>query len=117
MLESEYVTELLLTAPKILPTIRLFKRSVGVFNVDGRTFRAGMKGQADLYGLIKGGRHLEIEVKNVRGILRDEQKKWRVFCELWGIPWLELRVPAGLSSDRKRVALQWCEEIRKAGNL
>src|SRR4029077_466222 len=74
--------------------------------------RAGIKGQADVYGIARGGRHVEIEVKNLKGKLTPEQVAWQRFCTEWGISHVVVRPGEG-ESDEEAVA-RWCGEIRRA---
>ena len=50
--------------------MRLWRSSVGIgLTFDGsRVIKYGIVGQADLSGIISGGRRLEIEVKAARGV-------------------------------------------------
>jgi hypothetical protein len=82
---------LLLRAPFALPELRLFRRNVGGGRLQGgHVVKFGIKGQCDLYGLVRGGRHLEIELKASAGELSDKQEAWRTFCDGWGVPWVAL---------------------------
>jgi hypothetical protein len=79
-----------------IPTLRAFVRSVGVFELeDGRVFRAGIKGQCDIYAMARGGLHIELELKAEKGRLTKEQIAWRDFCIEWGVPWLLLQPARG----------------------
>lgn len=96
--------------------MRVFRRNIIAAQLTGGHWvRAGIPGQCDLYAFVKGYetrvaktlvegcdpvevtcyRHptmpVEIECKNVRAVTTDKQKKWRAFCEEWGIPYLCLR--------------------------
>jgi hypothetical protein len=71
--ESEIQAEIL----RVLgarPDLRLWRANTGVaFNPRGRAVRFGVPGQADLSGILAGGRRLEIEIKNARGKQTPEQ--------------------------------------------
>lgn len=72
-------------APRF-PTVRLFRRNVGSMMVDDRYFKAGIKGQCDLYAIDRAAGHYEIEVKRF-GKLSPNQVVWRDWCREWGVPW------------------------------
>lgn len=91
-LEGSYVQALLARATTQWPTLRFFRRHVTAMGVEGRYFKIGLKGQCDLYVIERGGRHFEIEVKNLRGRLNPEQILWREWCVRWGVPWILLQV-------------------------
>ena len=94
-LESDYVHALLVRAPHEFPNVWLFRRNVGAGRLAERSyFRAGIPGQADLYGIGRGGRHYEIECKRFTG-LSPAQKRWRDWCDERDVPWLLLRVLIG----------------------
>lgn len=79
-------------ASERIKDVRVFVRSVGVFELeDGRVFRAGLRGQSDLYAITKGGRHIEIEVKSKTGKLTPDQERWRDWCQSFGVPWFLLK--------------------------
>ena len=88
--------------------VRLFVRNVGVFRLDGgRVFRAGIKGQADVFGFTRDGRAIEIEIKTKRGKLSPEQIAWRDFCLAWNVIYLLLE-----AHDDADPIDRWCAEIR-----
>ena len=95
-----------------IPAVRAFVRSVGVFELeDGRVFRAGIKGQCDLYAMARGGLHIEMECKAERGRLTPEQKAWRDFCGEWGVPWLLLQPLRGEALED--TMQRWVELVRE----
>lgn len=57
------------------PDLRLWRQNTGMaFSPDGkRAVRFGVPGQADLSGILAGGRRLEIEIKGPRGRQTPEQ--------------------------------------------
>jgi hypothetical protein len=108
----------LLRAPVVIPDLRLFRRNVGVSRYSRyqpatgpeRFVRFGIKGQSDIFGLFKGGRHIELELKAVGKRLTVEQDAWRVFCASWEVPWL-------LPQERRDESVEecvarWCGEIK-----
>lgn len=90
-LETDYVHALCQHAGARFPSVRLFRRNVGSMMVDERFFRAGIKGQCDLYAIDRMGSHYEIEVKRF-GKLSPAQIAWRDWCLEWGVPWKMLVV-------------------------
>ena len=80
--------ELLYESARTIPWVRLVRRNVLRLRVDDRMVISGVKGQCDLYGLVFGGAHLEIEVKSQNGRLTPEQRAWRDWCLAGQIPWL-----------------------------
>lgn len=109
-LESELQAALLLAAPACLPRVRLFRRNIGKAKKNGYTVQFGITGQCDLYALVRGGRHIEIELKSATGTLEPEQKDWRAWCERWEIPYLLLSGEVG--ETVKETVERWCGEIR-----
>lgn len=83
--------------------VRLFRRNVVDRHMQdmhtGRVnhVKAGIVGQCDIYGFVKGGRCFEVEVKNVKGRHSKEQFNWRYFCGEWDIPYIILRMAEGES--------------------
>lgn len=104
--------------PFVLPSTRVFRRNIINRKVtEGeRTFviRNGIKGQADAYALVRGGRHVEIETKAAKGSLEKEQRAWRAFCAAFEIPHLVLRA----KTDEAPVVTveRWVNELAKVIN-
>ena len=111
-LEGDLKSALLLAAPRELPTLRLFTRQVMRVKLHEpeRTVAVGIKGQCDLYGLARGGLHIELELKTATGLLSKNQVAWRAFCERWAVPHLVLRAKAAESVEE--TVKRWCGEIR-----
>ena len=82
--ESDLKAALLLAAPLALPTMRLFVRPIMRVKRDDRVYSIGIKGQSDLYGLVRGGGHVELELKDVHTITSKAQRDWRAFCRACG---------------------------------
>jgi hypothetical protein len=93
-----------------LPHVRLFRREILKATIEGRHVRAGLKGQCDLYGIVRGGLHVEVETKALGGRLRPEQKVWREWCERGEVPYLLLTVPKGEEPDA--TVTRWVSELR-----
>jgi hypothetical protein len=64
-----------------LPGLRLWRSNVGVARVGLRTVRFGIRGQADLTGILPDGRRLEVEVKSATGRQTTEQKAFQDMIE------------------------------------
>ena len=111
MSESDLKAALLLAAPLALPTLRLFVRPIMRVRRDERVYSIGIKGQSDLYGLVRGGGHIELELKDVHTVTTSHQRTWRAFCRTWGVPHRELRARAGESTEQ--TVERWVEEIRE----
>jgi len=109
MIETELQKLLLLAAPAALPNIRLFRRNTGVATYGERKVKFGIKGQCDLYGLLRGGQHWEIELKSAVGSLSLDQQRWRDFCEGWKVPYVLLKALHGDSTDR--TIARWITEL------
>jgi len=107
--ESSLQTSLLLAAPQRLPELRLFRRNVVVAQHGDRQTRAGLKGQADLYGYVRGGTVIELELKGHRTAVSPEQKAWAAWCAEWGVPFLLLRARGGESAEE--TVERWLGEI------
>jgi hypothetical protein len=65
--------------------LRIWKNATGVAEQDGRKIRFGLKGSADILGIIGGqGKFLAIEVKTGRGRQTKEQKAFQKMIENHG---------------------------------
>ena len=64
--------------------MRLWRANVGVARIGRRVVRFGLVGQADLTGILPGGRRLEIEVKLPGRYLTDDQKLFQRMIERCG---------------------------------
>lgn len=111
--ESQLQAQLLLAAPSAIPNLRLFRRNVGVARMRGAVVQFAIAGQSDLYGLVRGGRHIEVELKAASAPrnLPADQESWANWCVAWGIPHVVLRASKD-ESDEQTVA-RWCEELRR----
>lgn len=109
--ETDLLHLLIQRVPMTLPEVRVFRRNI--INVEakgGFRVRNGIKGQADAYAIVRGGRHVEIETKAARGTMREAQELWRTFCLTFGIPHLVLRAAKDESADS--TVARWIEELR-----
>lgn len=111
-LESTLQARLLLAAPARLPALRLFRRNVVAVRIENRTVRAGIKGQCDLYGLMRGGGHIEVELKGVGKPLRPEQEDWQTWCLEWEVPHVVLRALKGETVEQ--TVERWLSELERA---
>lgn len=88
--ELRFMRELMLALGS-LACLRVWRQNVGQIAVRDRAgevirmFDAGPpKGAADLTGITRAGRRVEIEVKARGGALSKEQIAWREMIERWG---------------------------------
>lgn len=101
---------LLLAAPARFPYLRLFRRNVGTARMpSGAVVEFAVSGQADLYGILRGGKLVEIELKNVGKKLKPDQVAWQKFCGEWGVPHLILTAEKN-ETDQQTID-RWCDEI------
>lgn len=112
--ESVLQRMLLERYPRVLPNLRLFRRNVGFgTTAAGQPFKAGIKGQADLYGYsahTTPATPIELELKSVSGALSKEQALWAQFCKRFNVPHLVLR--AQRSETAEETIVRWIEEIQ-----
>lgn len=99
------------------PKIKLFRRNIldktmqELSSSRIHQVKAGIKGQADVYGYIKSFRAIpiEIEFKGERTPTSEAQKRWRTFCDEWGILHFIFRARIG---EHPSVTLQrWSTEL------
>jgi hypothetical protein len=106
---------------ELISDARFLIRNVGNVETEGRHFKAGIKGQADVYGWLFRKPYpleFEIELKNVKTKQSDQQKAWAAFCMHFGIPYILLRANEGETPFRivERWAKEtsvWIEELRR----
>lgn len=111
-LESQLQSALLLAAPARIPDLRLFRRNIGEAKLrGGYTVQFGIPGQCDLYGIVRGGSHLEVELKGVKTPMSVEQRVWAEWCAEWGIPHIVLR--AKKDETISQTVDRWCLELRE----
>ena len=66
--EAEIQAEILIGLGERYPhLLRAWRNNSGAVKVDNRYIKFGIKGQADISGILVDGRRLEIEVKNEKG--------------------------------------------------
>lgn len=67
------------------PDMRLWRANVLVArDQSGRVVKSGVKGQADISGILQGGRRIEIECKTATGRQTPEQIAWQRMIERFG---------------------------------
>ena len=64
--------------------VRLWRANIGAARIGRRFIRFGVPGQADLTGILPGGRRLEIEVKSVTGHQTPDQRSFQTMIERFG---------------------------------
>jgi len=77
--------------------------------IEGRFVAAGIKGQADCYAYVRGGRVIEIEFKSRAGRQGEDQLTWQAFCARWGIPYLLMKPIKGETPEA--TIDRWCREL------
>jgi hypothetical protein len=107
--ESELLAALLLQTPRSIPSLRLFRRQVHRISQGSIYLRAGVKGQCDLYGIVRGGKHIELELKSQNGRLSPAQRQWQAWCLEWKVSHLVLQALPDESIDQ--TVARWCGEI------
>lgn len=85
MSESDLVQAILLEFGS-RPDLRIWRANVLVAqDKNGRVIRAGIKGQADISGIMRpSGRRIEIECKSPHGRQSEEQRRWQRMIEWAG---------------------------------
>ncbi len=111
--EGQLQSALLLTAPALLPNLRLFRRNIGTANMGGVTVKFAIKGQCDLYGYVRGGRTVEIELKAAGKRIEpgSDQEKWQTWCRAWDVPHIVLTGAKGETIEQ--TIERWGEELRQ----
>lgn len=90
------------------PDVRVWKNATGVAKIDDRVIRFGLKGSADIIGILApSGRFLAIECKVGRDSQRPEQKNFQAMISLMGGLYILAR-----SVDGVLVALSLATEKR-----
>lgn len=68
-----------------LPFLRLWRQNTGAAKMrDGSYVSFGLVGSADLSGLLRCGRRVEIEVKSATGRVRPEQERYATMIRAFG---------------------------------
>lgn len=67
------------------PRLRIWRANTGVaFDAKGRAVRFGVPGAADISGILRGGRRIEIEAKSPTGRQSPQQRVWQAMIEAHG---------------------------------
>lgn len=72
-LEKRLQNQILHTFGRLFP---VYRQNVGVSQRGDHVIRFGQPGEADLWGILPGGIHVEIEVKSPDGKQSDDQRRW-----------------------------------------
>lgn len=111
--ETDLLHIFITRAPHVIPDVRIFRRNVinRVVEIEGRkvTLRSGIEGQCDAYAIVRRGGHVEIETKAAKGRMREAQKRWREWCQLWEIPHLVLR--GRIDEEPESTVERWVTEL------
>lgn len=112
--ETDLLWLFIQAVPQHLPHVRVFRRNVirGAMLPNGGRISNGIPGQADAYAIAKGGKHVEIETKSFRGVEAENQKRWRTWCESFGVPHLQ---PRPLKNETPEETVdRWILELKTA---
>ncbi len=114
--ETDTLMHFIAAVPRELPHVRVFRRNIlnVTASAGGRHFhaKAGIKGQADAYAIVRGGGHVEIETKAAKGTMRDAQLEWQALMRRMRIPHLELRILMNERTDD--TVARWIEILARA---
>ena len=84
MTETDLVNSILLEFGA-RPDLRIWRQNTGAARTSrGALVRFGIPGQADISGILSGGRRIEIECKTKTGRQTKEQKAWQAMIERFG---------------------------------
>jgi len=75
----------------LMPGVFVWRQNSGAMKVGRRYIKFGLTGQADISGLLQGGRRLEIEVKTKAGVLSLEQVAFGARINALGGLWFVAR--------------------------
>ncbi len=114
MIETALVKLFIARVPIVLPNVRAFERTIidRVVDIHGKKvrLRSGIPGQSDVWALVKGGRHIEIEAKAIHGRMGDDQKRWKAFCDAG---WCEHMIVYERETEFPHETVErWCQELR-----
>jgi hypothetical protein len=74
---EQQLQTLILARLNLIPGVYAYRNNTGVARTaTGGAVRFGVPGQADISGVLPGGRRLEVEVKTPRGRVSPEQRAW-----------------------------------------
>lgn len=76
----------------------------------GHTVAFAIPGQADLYGYVRGGRTIEVELKKYGERLKPDQELWETWCLEWEIPHIVLT--GGKNETIEETINRWCLELQ-----
>lgn len=112
-----HLTSLMITSYR-RPTVRLYRRNIinKVVDINDKkvALRAGIVGQADLYGWARTPARkmsvpLEIELKGAGTSVSDAQMAWENTCRDWGVLYLRLR--ANWNEESVDTISRWTYEV------
>lgn len=73
---ESYIQNTILREFGIRPDMRIWRANAGAATYRGQRVQFGVKGQADLTGILPDGRRLEIECKTAVGRQSEDQKNY-----------------------------------------
>jgi hypothetical protein len=63
---------------------RFWKQETGAAYRGSHLIHYGLKGSADITGIMRGGRRIEVEVKTGRAVQQDNQKAFETMIKMFG---------------------------------
>lgn len=104
---SKLVNELLLMIGQEFPQIRCWKNATGVTKTENRVIKFGLKGSADILGIIgPSGRFLAIECKTGQAVQSNFQKNFENMVKSLGGIYLVARSTQGVRDFLRETCLQ-----------
>ncbi len=110
MNETDLLHIFIALVPHVIPGARVERRNIiNTRSEQGYRVRNGIKGQCDAFCVFRG-RHIEIETKAARGVMREAQERWRSWCIASGTPHMVMRANKNESPDD--TVNRWAAELR-----
>jgi hypothetical protein len=104
---SKLVNELLLMIGKEFPNIRVWKNATGATKVENRVIKFGLKGSADILGIVKpSGKLLAIECKTGQAVQSNHQKNFENMILNFGGIYLVTHDTQGVRQFLANICLQ-----------
>jgi len=110
MIENDLLHLFIKLTPHVIPGARVERRNIiNTRSEQGYRVRNGIKGQCDAFCVYRG-RHVEIETKAARGVMREAQERWRLWCVASGTPHMVLKAKPKETADE--TVNRWAAELR-----
>lgn len=101
-----------------LPWCRVWRNNVGrarPLNSPKTVVHYGRKGMSDVFGLLRGGRFICIEVKSDTGTESPEQKSWGAMVQSMGAIYIVARLAKGTTNETLQAEID--SEVRRVTRL